>query len=845
MIAIVFLLAFLFRLAISPLTAYWGDLYSWIGWSNRIVEVGFKNFYQSWCDYLPGYIYILWILGNIKNFFLSLGLPIPNILLYKLPSILADLGTAFFINKIVTKLKNKKTALIAATVYLFNPAIFINSAVWGQTDGFFTFFALMALYFFIENKIWLSTIVLGLTCIIKPLGFFLLPLVFVFMVFKKPTKQLVYYFLIVFVVILASFIPFSDANLFKFIWQRINVTFSQYPYTSLNAFNFWSFLSIFWQKDSFKFLFLSYKNWGFLIFSLMYLLTLALVIKTKVFKKIDNKTNVYYFITTAAIIFFSSFLFLTRIHERHLLPVFAFLNIVMVINPFYLFIYFLSSVIYVLNLAYAYVWLTFDFKTIFSPLVIRIFSGLQIANFIVLFFYLKDFNYKFDFKKLKLFLSKNFIKRLDLKTSQNKEVKLKKVVVKHRKLYLSLILLFALITRVLNIWHPQAYIFDEVYHGFTAQEIAKGNIKAWEWWNPSPEGFAYEWTHPPLAKLIMAGGVLLFGKNDAVSQYAFRFPAVLFGVGVIYLTYLLVIKIFNNEKIALIAALLLSLDGLLFVMSRVGMTDVYFLFFLLFTILMALEEKYLFSGIFLGLSLATKWTGIYLYPVIFLILMQKLFLEGKKLFKPKPLLIISFSYLLLPCLIYLFSYTMFFTSGHSLTQFKDLQKQMWWYHTNLKASHDYQSKAISWPFMWRPVWFWVEYKEKAIANIYNLGNPIIWWTGLFILPIAIYQSFKQLKQTRTYKLGLIVFCYFIFWLPWIISPRVMFLHHYLPAIPFLSILIAWFLDISEQWEISSRRFLYIFLTLTLLVFIFFYPLYTGILIPKSLLKYFFWFPSWK
>lgn len=194
-----------------------------------------------------------------------------------------------------------------------------------------------------------------------------------------------------------------------------------------------------------------------------------------------------------------------------------------------------------------------------------------------------------------------------------------------KKIYLILILAF--IIRVWNLWYPKAYIFDEVYHGFTAQEIAKANPKAWEWWNPSPQGFAYEWTHPYLAKMIMAGSVVLFGVNDQKAQWAFRFPAVLFGVGSIYLVYLLGKTIFKKEEIGLIAAFLLTFDGLHFVMSRVGMIDIYFLFFMLGTIYLTLKERYFWAGIWLGLACATKWTGFYIFPVVGIILLGKFFAD--------------------------------------------------------------------------------------------------------------------------------------------------------------------------------------------------------------------------
>ena len=75
---------------------------------------------------------------------------------------------------------------------------------------------------------------------------------------------------------------------------------------------------------------------------------------------------------------------------------------------------------------------------------------------------------------------------------------------------LFLILIF---TRLVNLSLPPAHYFDEVYHAFTAQEMAKGNIDAWEWWHQAPSDFAYEWTHPPLAKLGMVLGMKVFGEN--------------------------------------------------------------------------------------------------------------------------------------------------------------------------------------------------------------------------------------------------------------------------------------------------------------------------------------------
>jgi dolichyl-phosphate-mannose-protein mannosyltransferase len=157
---------------------------------------------------------------------------------------------------------------------------------------------------------------------------------------------------------------------------------------------------------------------------------------------------------------------------------------------------------------------------------------------------------------------------------------------------------FALLSRFIRLSYPKTYFFDEVYHVFTAQALFRWDPRAWEWWNTSPAGFAYEWTHPPLAKEFIAFSILLFGDNS----FSWRFFSALFGTGSIILIYFITLSIFKNRKIAILASLVASLDGLMLVMSRIGMNDSYFLFFSLLAIFMFLKDRRFLMGIFLGLS---------------------------------------------------------------------------------------------------------------------------------------------------------------------------------------------------------------------------------------------------
>src|SRR3990167_1943880 len=129
------------------------------------------------------------------------------------------------------------------------------------------------------------------------------------------------------------------------------------------------------------------------------------------------------------------------------------------------------------------------------------------------------------------------------------------------------ILLLASFFHFFRLDYPNAYVFDEVYHGFTAKEYLKGSKEAWEWWTTPPPGVAFEWTHPPLAKEIMTASMFLVSSTDA---WAWRLPGAMLGILSVCLIYLLAKTIFKKEEVGLLSAFIFSLDGLNFVQSRTG-----------------------------------------------------------------------------------------------------------------------------------------------------------------------------------------------------------------------------------------------------------------------------------
>lgn len=366
----------------------------------------------------------------------------------------------------------------------------------------------------------------------------------------------------------------------------------------------------------------------------------------------------------------------------------------------------------------------------------------------------------------------------------------------------------ALLLRFINLSHPAEIVFDETYFANFANNYLT-NTKFFD-------------AEPPLAKFLIAGGIELFGFNP----FGWRFTTALFGAGVIPLMYVLAKRLFGGTVIPLCAGLLALFDGLLLVESRVAVIDVYVVFFNLLTYILFLahlqakthRRSFIYlalTGVALGLGLSVKWiTLAFIGPAIVLLLLlsqakrkrfQKLFkLRSRKaLFQAigatrtklhHPLL-----YLMLlgviPAALYLAIFSIhvpFDSTGESIW---GIHKQIFNYHHNLKATHPYGSDFYTWPLSLRPVAYYFKAGPQW-QTIIALGNPLIWWAGLIAIAGAFWHFFKY----RGLAVGLVLFAIIAHYGPWGLIGRVLFIYHYMGALPFVILLIAFFLGRSWIWK---------------------------------------------
>ena len=131
---------------------------------------GFSEFYksESFTDYPPGYMYILYVIGAIRSLFGMAYDSAATRLLVKLPAIIADMGAGWLIYRVASRHTKEIGAAVISAVYLFCPAVILDSAVWGQTDAVFTFFVALVCYLVTERKLIPSYFVFAVGILIKP-----------------------------------------------------------------------------------------------------------------------------------------------------------------------------------------------------------------------------------------------------------------------------------------------------------------------------------------------------------------------------------------------------------------------------------------------------------------------------------------------------------------------------------------------------------------------------------------------------------------------------------------------------------------------------------------------------
>ncbi|WP_434631446.1 glycosyltransferase family 39 protein [Thermoanaerobacterium thermosaccharolyticum] len=312
-IVALFLIGFFMRLYIAAtIEGYSGDIGLFRSWAQSASQ-DILNFYKNTpsCDYPPLYIYALYLIGKIAS--------IGNLSHYynvflKFPSILSDVASSYIIYKIAKKHFTKNVSAFISALYIFNPAVFINSSAWGQVDSFFTLLIIAAVYFLSEKKIGLSSVFFTAAVLMKPQGIIFAPVLLFELINERSLKSFLKAIALSALTALLVIIPFSIGQDPMWILNLYAKTISEYPYASVNGFNFFALLGANYVNDSSTLLIFSYSVWGFIF------IVLTTAFSWFTYIKIKNSNFAF---VSALIQIAGVFTFSTGMHERYLFPAVA------------------------------------------------------------------------------------------------------------------------------------------------------------------------------------------------------------------------------------------------------------------------------------------------------------------------------------------------------------------------------------------------------------------------------------------------------------------------------------------------------------------------------------------
>jgi len=320
----------------------------------------------------------------------------------------------------------------------------------------------------------------------------------------------------------------------------------------------------------------------------------------------------------------------------------------------------------------------------------------------------------------------------------------------------------AAITRFTMLHYPtdaKTPVFDEKHYAPQGWQVLTGG------WIEDNPGYGLV-VHPPVGKQLIAVGEALFGYNG----WGWRFSSAVAGVVLVLLVVRIVRRMTRSTMLGGVAGLLLVVDGVTFVSSRLGMLDIFQAVFVVAAFGCLVVDRddirarirrvqaegrigdsawgprfgvrwWRFgAGVMLGLAIGTKWSGLYF--IAFFGLMSVAFdLAARRSYGVRrpwigtalrdipPAL---YALVVVPLLVYLSTYWSWFASetgvdrhavgnqiGHDSAFWfvPDAVRSLWYYsanvlqfHSGLTNSagnqHPWESKPWTWPMGLRPMLYY-------------------------------------------------------------------------------------------------------------------------------------------
>jgi Gpi18-like mannosyltransferase/4-amino-4-deoxy-L-arabinose transferase-like glycosyltransferase len=797
------------------------DVNTYQAWASKLALLGPRHAYEPgyFLDYPPGYLYMLWAIGSLAR---HLNVTAQGLrLLVESPPLLADalIGALLFAR--IREQGERAAAFWGMLIFAFNPGLLFDTVVWGQSDSVPTLLMLLALLALLDRRYALCWALASAAALTKPQGLILIPLLTWWTLLETSARQWLKSGLTAVVVALLVIAPFQLGHQPGWIFSLYHSTASYYHETSVNAFNLMALVGGLREPDTTTLFGISYFAWGLMLASGWYVFAAALVWRERSARSL---------FLAAGAVFFGSFMLLARMHERYLYPALVLFIPLALDDDVMMAVEGVLTATFLFNLyQVAYILQNATFLRPREPSAM-VAAAVNVVALALLTLHAVERTWPRTCSRLldraRRMLGpangdnssapanappapqsgvdappelKSCLGREPARQGQTAATPVRGGATGLEDWFgfdrtgcglgwsrvdtLLLVSFIALgtISRFWRLSHPPSIVFDEVH--FVTQ--ARHYLHAEPFLDP----------HPPLAKLLIALGIGLFGDR----ALSWRLANAAIGTVLVGLTYLLGRRLFSNRLAAALAAGAVLCDGMFLVDSRVAVIDIVYLtcaawsYLLLFRFLQSQEQAnarrtLAWLGVSLGLCLSAK---LYVPAATFVLVVGFVLLRlcrSRREAAGRPGLLslrVTGALALLggvSATVYLAVFLPHYWLGwwRGLGDLFAYYGGVIWYERSVyAATHPYAAPWWSWPLMLRPIAYWQNFPDRGeVAVIWGGGNPALWWGALSAIVIAAVKIKRGADLSRVF----LVAGYVLYLAIWVPIGRTLFLYHYMPAV---------------------------------------------------------------
>lgn len=426
--------------------------------------------------------------------------------------------------------------------------------------------------------------------------------------------------------------------------------------------------------------------------------------------------------------------------------------------------------------------------------------------------------------------------------------------------------LLAAVLRLWNLGNPQSLVFDETYYVKDAYSLGQYGYEG-TWASEANQQFeagdasalstlAEYVVHPPLGKWMISLGMQWFGIGDA---FAWRLTTALAGIVAVWVIMMIARRLTQSTLLAVIAGLLMAVEGTAIVMSRVAILDNWVMLFTLLGVGAVVIDRgqherrllakldaaraaeksptwgpaswwrpwVIVAGVAFGAACAVKWSGLWFVAGFGIYLVAVDMFARRKaglqfwlsagILKQGP---ITALLLLVPAAnVYLASWTGWIVTaggwsrdwatkqGYTgplpdwLVSLWHYHQEAYGYHVSLSSPHPYQANPLTWLFMIRPTSMYYEGSKLGdqgclVDSCSAAINDLGNPLMWWAATIAALYLYYRLIMRREWQVGLILTGLAVGYLPWLFYlNRTVFQFYSIAFLPYLILALTWCLGL--------------------------------------------------